>query len=213
MSQSVAVLPHQITYASYDGEEGKLAFRDINELAPLVQFLLCCGPFNDIERAKAILPAVMSQLPAGRTVADLRLQGPEFRALDWAARMGNQDVVQWFCEDERLKGCLKVGAAIGWACYTNHVDVAKLLLRHGASPTATDTVLFGNKPPLFMAAEAGRLLALQWLVDEVGQDINMVSPVHGNVIRAIKDPLRASGVFPPEHKKCLEWALARGARE
>lgn len=190
-----------------------IPFKILDDLNPATQFLLCCGPFNDLERAKSVLPTVLKQLPPGSTIADLRMQGTYFRALDWAARKGNHAIVEWFCTDARLRPCVRAGAAIGWACYTNHVDVARLLLRHGASPAATDSVFFGEKPPLLAAAEAGRLLALRWLVEEAGQDLHMRCPVHGGVIHALHDPCRASRstLMPPGNRACLQWALARGA--
>jgi hypothetical protein len=206
------MMPHQITLCGNDDPSPKtISFRSLSELDPAFQFLLCCGPFNDLEKAKAILPTLLSQLPTGSSIADLRMAGVEFRALDWAARKGNHAIVEWFCTDPRLAACLRAGAPIAWACYTNHVDVARLLLRHGADPHATDPVFFGCKPPLLGAAEAGHLLALQWLVDEGGQDARVVSPVHGTLLQAIREPLRVSGVLPPGNRQCLDWALARAA--
>ncbi len=213
LSPTPQVIPHMVVCQNYDDQTPeRLSFKTLDDLHPSIQFLLCCGPFNDIERAKSILPKVLKLLPDGSTIAQLRMPGAHFSALDFAARKGNIAIVEWFCADERLRCCIKAGAAIGWACYTNHVDVARLLLRHGADPAAADSVFFGSKPPLLAAAEAGRLLAMRWLVEEAGQDLRVTAPGHGDVISAIHDPFRVGGVMPPGNQACLDWVRARGIR-
>ena len=191
----------------------KLSFKSLDELSPAMQFLLCCGPFNDIERARSVLPRVLQQLPSPAAIAELRVQGAHFTALDFAARKGNRDIVEWFCADPRLRPCLRAGAPIAWACYTNHVDVARLLHRHGADPAATESVFFGGKPPLLAAAEAGHLRAMRWLVEALGQDLRVRCPTHGSVVAVLREAVRAAagGAALPGHAECLRWALARGA--
>ena len=211
LSPNPQTMPHMVMCQNFDDQTPEtISFKSIDDLHPIMQFLLCCGPFNDIERAKSVLPKVLKLLPDGGTIADLAMQGAHFRALDFAARKGNQEIVEWFCSDESLRCCVKVGAPIGWACYTNHVDVARLLLRHGADPAATDSVFFGCKPPLLAAAEAGRLLAMRWLVEEVGQDLRVKVPGHGDVISAIHEPFRVGNVMPPGNQACLDWVRSRG---
>eukprot|EP00536_Pseudo-nitzschia_multiseries_P002244 jgi/Psemu1/5176/gm1.5176_g len=57
-------------------------------------------------------------------------------------------------------------APVAWACYTNKVELAKLLVRKGADSHATTENVFGHKPPTHLASENGQLLALKFLVEK-----------------------------------------------
>jgi ankyrin repeat protein len=95
--------------------------------------------------------------------------GPHFTALEWAARKGNYDIVKWLCEHGGADA--KVGTPVLWACYTNNIRVAKLLVDDfGADPHAIDPGY--GMAALHIAAENGMLQAVQWLVQDKGQDPN-----------------------------------------
>ena len=82
--------------------------------------------------------------------------GVGFTCLDWAARRGNYEIAEFLCTDPRSKSVATSphGAPVGWACYTNQVDLAKMLVQHGASVAQTNLPLYGRHP-MFMAAENG----------------------------------------------------------
>ena len=58
-----------------------------------------------------------------------------------------------------------------------------MLVGHGADPSTTSDVLYNFKPPLIVATEEGSLLAMQCLVEEQGQVIQMQGP-HGGIVEA-----------------------------
>ena len=89
----------------------------------------------------------------------LRVPSFGLTALEWAAKKGNLDVIEWLCTDVRTKALVRTGSPIGWACYTGRVECAKSLLRHGADPTATDAFLWDETPPLLVAFQNGQLEA------------------------------------------------------
>jgi len=95
-------------------------------------------------------------------------------ALEWAARRGNYSIAEWLATDSRTKVMLDRAdsAPVAWACYTNKVELAKMLVRHGANSHTTTEVVFGHKPPCHLASENGQLLALKYLVEECGHDIH-----------------------------------------
>ena len=62
-------------------------------------------------------------------------------------------------------------APVAWACYTNKIELAKMLVNHGADSHATTEVMFNYKPASFLAGENGQLLAVKYLVEECGHDI------------------------------------------
>jgi hypothetical protein len=75
-------------------------------------------------------------------------------------------------------------APVAWACYTNRVELAKMLVdQYGADSHSTTEVVFGYKPPSHLASENGKLLALKFLVEECGHDIFECDTV-GQDIRA-----------------------------
>jgi len=63
-------------------------------------------------------------------------------------------------------------APVAWACYTNRVELARMLVKHGANSRATTRVVFSYQPPLHLAGDIGQLLAVWYLVEECGHDIH-----------------------------------------
>lgn len=55
----------------------------------------------------------------------------------------------------------KDSAPVAWACYTNRVELAKMLVEHGADSHATYDAVFGEKPPAHLAAENDQLLGVE----------------------------------------------------
>eukprot|EP00536_Pseudo-nitzschia_multiseries_P002245 jgi/Psemu1/5177/gm1.5177_g len=72
-------------------------FTDVKELDPVDQFLLSCGPLDDIEHAKLVLPAIIHKIsysglkPDGTipNIGDIKVWGYGLNALEWASRRGN----------------------------------------------------------------------------------------------------------------------------
>lgn len=70
----------------------------------------------------------------------LRVPGAGLTALEWAARCGNTEIVEWLVEDERTSDLLRVGSPVGWACYAGEVNMARDLIDKGADKSGTDAV-------------------------------------------------------------------------
>eukprot|EP00978_Attheya_sp_CCMP212_P005538 scaffold12431_cov57-Attheya_sp.AAC.13 len=157
-------------------------FTSVDELHAIEQFLLSCGPLDDIERAKDALPYVLHQIhisglkPDGSipNIGDITVRGYNLNALEWASRRGNYSIAEWLATDSRTKVMLTRAdsAPVAWGCYTNRVELCKMLVKHGADSHATTPVVFSQKPPSHLAGENGQLLALKYLVEECGHDIH-----------------------------------------
>mmetsp|Transcript_3183 Transcript_3183/g.8007 ORF Transcript_3183/g.8007 Transcript_3183/m.8007 type:complete len:447 (-) Transcript_3183:52-1392(-) len=157
-------------------------FTSVDELYPIEQFLMSCGALPDMERAQAMLPFVLHGIsisglkPDGSVpnIGDITVRGFGLNALEWAARRGNYEIAEWLATDPRTKVMLSQSesAPVAWACYTNKVELAKMLVKHGADSHATARKVFGNKPATHLAGENGQLLALKYLVEECGHDIH-----------------------------------------
>jgi len=159
-------------------------YSNVDELNPIDQFLLSCGPFNDIDRAKLVLPYVLHMIsvsvsglkPDGSipTIGDIKVRGYGLNAIEWAARRGNYDIAEWLATDSRTKVLLTRtdSAPVAWACYTNQVELARMLVvKYGVNSHATTECVFANKPPAHLASENGKLLALKFLIEECHHDI------------------------------------------
>ena len=166
--------------------------------------LLACGPMKDLP---FLTRALESGLIAARDVARLELQGAGFTPLDWAARCGNFEIAEFLLSV--APELARLGTPVGWACYTNRVKLARMLVEHGASDRATSRTLFHGRSPLAVAAENAQLLAMKWCVEERGYDVR-----RSGVLRYIA----AGGAIPggrgemtPMAEKCKRWALEQGA--
>ena len=197
-----------------DGAKRISMFSQREDLPQTLQFLLSCGPLQDMELAKRTLASLVSMPsqasspsagPAGpmQAEADLRVPSLGLTALEWAAKKGNIDVVEWLCTDERTRFLVNTGSPIGWACYVGRVECAKALLRHGADPTATDAVLWGGVKPLLAAAQNGQLEALKWLVGEAGVDLRVTDHQGRGAVHHVKMAARWQDM--PDHVECLAW--------
>jgi len=164
-------------------KQKELVFRQVTDLESLpLQFLLSCGMRPNLPLAQSLLPAILDM----GDITKLLLPGAGFTALDWAARKGNYEIAEWLATAEGTKELVNTGAPVGWACYTNRVELASMLVGHRADPAATNEVLWGGMPPLLVAAENGQLLAMKWLVEEQGQNIQMKDEIHGGVLQAVE---------------------------
>ena len=167
-------------------QDGKLSRTEyfsgnVAELKPQDQFLLSCGTLADIDHAKRVLPLVLHLISiSGRKpdgtipdITDITVRGYNLNALEWAARRGHYRIAEWLATDPRTKVMLTRtdSAPVAWAVYTNKVELAKMLIQHGANSHATTTTVFGDKPPTHLAAENGSFLAFKFLIEECGHDI------------------------------------------
>lgn len=142
-------------------------FTDINELYPIDQFLLSCGHLGDLDLAKSTLPHVLHQasisglMPDGSipNIGDIKVRGYSLNALEWAARRGNYSIAEWLATDSRTKVMLtrSDSAPVAWACYTNKIELAEMLVKHGAGSHAK---LFSvtNQRPIWQARTDSFLL-------------------------------------------------------
>ena len=182
-----------------------IQFQELSELVAPVRFLLACGPVCDIDVARACVDEVVSM--TGGKIDKLRMKMANFSPLEWAAKKGNTEIVEWLCTDDRTKCLINEGCPVGWACYTGKVDIARKLVQHGADSTKTDYTLFYNCPPLLVAAENGQVEAMEFLVDEMGHDIHMVGPTGRDLLQSIMVPPNWMEV--PGHRKAYRWAKER----
>ena len=198
-------------------------FSDVKELDPTMQFLLACGTLNDISSAKKIFPLVLHLLSiSGRKpdgsipdITDITVRGYGLNALEWAARRGNFEIAEWLATDPRTKvmATRADSAPVAWACYTNKVELAKMLIQNGgANSHATTDVVFGKKPPTHLAAGNGSFLAVKFLVEECGHDI-FERDTRGMNIRTC---LRRNNPNWRDQAGCVavdDYAKSRGVRE
>ena len=197
-------------------------FFDVQELSPIDQFLFSCGPLPDLDHAKATLNMVLYQTSiSGRKpdgsipdIGDITVRGYNLNALEWAARRGNYEIAKWLATDPRTKVMLtrKDSAPVAWACYTNKVELAKMLVKHGADSHATYDVVWMHKPPTHLAADNGQLLAVKYLVEECGHDIHE-RDISGQNIRTCLRRNCRDWKLVPGSVAVDEYAKSKGVRE
>lgn len=106
----------------------------------------------------------------------------------------------------------RTGAPVGWAAYSGHVALARMLVSHGADAAATDLVLWRGLPPLLCAATAGRAEALKWLCEEEVQSIHTTDGPGLGILHHITSASEKWEELPG-HVECHEYAIARGAKK
>jgi len=179
-------------------------FRDFSELPPSLRFLVCCGPLPQLDLVQqCVNDAIIS---CNGTFHQLRFPEVGFTALEWAAKKGNLDIVKWLCTDGRTKDLIHVGCPVGWAGYTGQVEIMRQLVSYGADPSKTDNVFWCSTPPLFVAAQNGKLEALKFYVAECKQDIGMVDEEGKNVLKHIE--LSPNWRELDDHVETHKWAKA-----
>jgi hypothetical protein len=192
-------------------KELRFEFDSIDKLNWQLQLFLCCCYFPDLKRVKRIVNQYATGFPR---FCWLRAPGVQVTCLDWAARKGLYDIAEYLATDSRTKNFMVEGACVGWACYTNKVDLAKMLVKHGADPHKTEPPLFNSLAPVFVAAENGSFLAMKWLVEEHGVDITALSSrgmgILGHVNSAKVDGFRELGAG---HLACAKYARLKGAKQ
>lgn len=82
----------------------------------------------------------------------------------------------------------------------------RLLVSYGADPGKTDDVLWCGTPPLFVAAQNGKLGSLKFYVDECKQDIGSVDNKGRNILKHIE--LSHNWRELDDHVECHKWAKA-----
>lgn len=220
--QQLVARMEQQTRAAYGTYDVAEYFTKISELSAIDQFLFSCGPEPNIKRAKNMLEVVLQEIqisglkPAGSQpdIGDITVRGYGLNALEWAARRGNYDIAEWLATDPRTKVMLtrKDSAPVAWACYTNRVELAKMLIKHGADSHATYDAVFGGKPPTHLAAENGQLLAVKYLVEECGHDIFERDSRGQNIRTCIRTNFRDWKNMPGS-VAVDEYAKSKGVRE
>lgn len=134
------------------------------------------------QRAKKTLPYVLHQIniscmnPNGTipNIGDITVRGYNLNALEWASRRGNFEITEWLATDSRTKVMLNRSdsAPVAWVCYTNQVELASMLVKHGTDLHATYSSVFDHKPPAHLAGENGQLLTVKFLIEECGHAIH-----------------------------------------
>jgi hypothetical protein len=197
-------------------------FKNVEELSNIDQFLVSCGPLPSLELAKYTLPFVMHQIsisgskPDGSkpNIGDITVRGYGLNALEWASRRGNFEIAEWLATDVRTKIMLtrKDSAPVAWAVYTNKIELAKMLVSHGANSHATHVVVFNSKPPTHLAAENGQLLAVKYLVEECGHEISERDRLGQNIRTSLRRNCK-NWMELPGQVAVDKYAKSKGVRE
>ena len=144
-------------------------------------------------------------------LGSLRVPGSGLTALEWAAKCGNVDIIKWLCDDDRTCDLLRQGSPVGWAAYAGHAEAARLLVKRGADPQATDQVLWRGLPPMLAAAEGGQVETLEVLVQEARVSIHTVHDDGTGILYRIRQTPNYQD--NPKLVAVEEWAIRHGAKE
>ena len=211
----------------------KINFSSVEELRIDLSFLVSCL-IGDLELAKNKGRDLLSNLGRKTTLNDIRFPGSYINGLDIASRKGHYNLIDWLMSDTEFKPQFESPAinasefpnvAVAWALYANKVDVAKLLVRHGCNPMATSHHLYGYLPGFFMAAQNLSMESIQYCVEELNIDVNMILPEYEDVERPMKerhilwhckDIRGAKGVYGTDERfeqmdKVIEYLKSKGA--
>jgi hypothetical protein len=140
-------------------EIAKYVFSSADQLPVEMRFFLACGFRPDLDTVKTLFP----QLPI--PINEIRLPGTQFSALEWASRKGHEPIVRWLITEG--KADVNMGAPVAWACYTNRVSMAKMLVEeYKADPQQIEQGY--GRAAVHLSAENGSLDALKWLIEEKG---------------------------------------------
>jgi len=182
----------------------EIHFRGFSDLSPTLRFLVCCGPLPQLDLVQqCVNEAIFS---CNGTFHQLKFPVVGFTALEWAAKKGNLDIVNWLCTDGRTKDLIEVGCPVGWAGYTGQVEIMRQLVRYGADPSKTDDVFWCNTPPMLVAAQNGKLDAVKFYVEECNQDLGMVDNEGKNILKHIEMSQNWREI--DNHVETHKWAKA-----
>ena len=131
----------------------------MDELNLIDHFLLSCGSLKIKKGAKSTCPYVLHQISISGlkldggipNIRDITVQGHILNALEWAALGGNYSIEEWLETDLLTKVLLtrQDSAPVAWACYTKKVELAKMLVKHGADSLVATQVVFDNSKQRF----------------------------------------------------------------
>ena len=144
-------------------------------------------------------------------LGQLRAPGVGLTALEWAAKRGNFEIAEWLSTDERSRVLVHTGAPVGWACYEGHVELARMLVSHGADPMATDVVLWRAMPPILAAASKGQEASVRFLHEEMGASIHTTDEHSLGILHHIHGP--EDWEQRENHVATDTYARARGAKK
>lgn len=200
---SVTELPSLMMSQS---NEVKMFSDDMSNVDPIMRVCLACGPVPNLDIVKRSIDDALSM--AG-SIENIKMPWVGFTPLEFASKKGHLNVVKWLLADPRTKAMVKVGTPLGWACYTNQVAVAKLLVQHGAPVDSTTDIFWNGRPPMLAAAENGSLETVKYLVEECGVPISLTWNGYN-----IRDHAFASPGWDdnPGIQKVLEYARGKGIR-
>lgn len=186
--------------------EVKMFCDDLSNVDPVMRVCLACVPVPNLDIVKRSIDDALSM--AG-SIEHLKMPWVGFTPLEFASKKGHLDVVKWLLADPRTKAMVNVGAPLGWACYTNQISVARLLVKHGAAVDSTTDIFWNGRPPMLAAAENGSLETVKYLVEECGVPISLKWKGYN-----IRDHVFASPGWDdmPGHQKVLEYARRKGVR-
>ena len=145
--------------------------------------------------------------------------GSQLRILELTARRGFTNIINWICTDTRTQCCIFKGCPVAWACYTDHVEIAKLLVSYGANDHAMDNTFFWNSPVIIRIGDVGAINSLKWLVEERGHNINATTLDGFGIIEIIKITSKMmiddyglnEEIDLVSLKICLDYAIEKGA--
>jgi hypothetical protein len=100
---------------------------EVDALTLEMQLIVSC---SNVQPSAARVRSILSRLPPA-TVNLLRVPGVSFTLLEFAARNGQQQIIEVLLS---LGADVSVQTPCLWAAYTGNIEIIEVLMQHGAVP-------------------------------------------------------------------------------
>ena len=196
-------------------DQGVARAASFEDFSPRWQFILSCGFLPDLDRLHRLRPAIVRLIRdspnqrlclAADVPAHIKIPGVGMTVLEQACRKGHIAIARFLID---FGGGMVSPPSPGtpwpcplaWACYTNKLELIKILIRCGAEPAGVEES-FGM-PATHIAAMNGSLHCVQYLIDKLGQDPLRLD-VHGRTVLACTGECTALGL-----EETAQWLRQR----
>jgi len=200
-------------------DQGVARAASFEDFSPRWQFILSCGFLPDLDRLHRLRPAIVRLIRdspnqrlclAADVPAHIKIPGVGMTVLEQAFWKGHIAIAKFFDRLWRRNGvptepwhprACGLPCPLAWACYTNKLELIKILIRCGAEPAGVEES-FGM-PATHIAAMNGSLHCVQYLIDKLGQDPLRLD-VHGRTVLACTGECTALGL-----EETAQWLRQR----